>query len=131
MNGDTPATISVGDTYADLGAQITGPQEDLNLGIHLYIDGAAVDAVQLDTSVAGKHTIDYVATDAGGSTATSTRTVIIAAPANDNRAPAAASTPPALEPANDNAISSPEQTEGLPATGTDGATTTEASSSAP
>src|SRR5947207_6341577 len=40
INGDNPAHIGVGGTYADLGATITGPQEDLNLGIHLYIDNA-------------------------------------------------------------------------------------------
>jgi hypothetical protein len=60
-----------------------GPQQDLNLGIHLYIDGAPADALQLDTSVAGTHSLDYVVTDAAGLTATSTRTVIVTAPAND------------------------------------------------
>ena len=43
--------------YADLGATITEPEGDLNLGIHLYVDGAAIDAVQLDTSLPGNHTI--------------------------------------------------------------------------
>jgi hypothetical protein len=36
INGDNPANVSVGLTYADIGATITGPQADLNLGIHLY-----------------------------------------------------------------------------------------------
>ena len=32
INGVNPATIHVGATYVDLGATITGPQSDLNLG---------------------------------------------------------------------------------------------------
>jgi hypothetical protein len=106
INGANPARINVGDTYADLGATITGPQQDLNLGIHLYIDGAPMDAVQLDTSTAGTHKIDYVATDAAGLAATSTRTVIVSAPANDNHATStptvATSTAPITPVANDN-----------------------------
>jgi hypothetical protein len=31
INGDNPAIIQVGATYTDLGAQITSPQQDLNL----------------------------------------------------------------------------------------------------
>jgi hypothetical protein len=96
INGNNPAEVNVGDTYADLGATITSPTADLNLGIHLYVDGVAVDAVQLDTSTAATHSVDYVATDPAGLTATSTRTVIVSAAANDN---AASSTPVA---ANDN-----------------------------
>ena len=33
VNGDNPAIIQAGATYTDLGATITGPQQDLNLGI--------------------------------------------------------------------------------------------------
>jgi hypothetical protein len=33
ITGDNPAALHVGDSYADLGATITGPQADLNLGI--------------------------------------------------------------------------------------------------
>ncbi|MDO8521658.1 MAG: hypothetical protein Q7S08_00005, partial [bacterium] len=66
----------------DLGAIITGPTEaDTNLGIHTFLDGLAMDTINLDTSIAGTHTIDYVATNSAG-TATSTRTVIVEAPAN-------------------------------------------------
>ena len=72
VNGANPATINVGDSCQDLGATITGPTADLNLGTHLYIDGIATDAVQLDTSVAGTHLIDYVVSDSSGLTSTST-----------------------------------------------------------
>jgi hypothetical protein len=39
INGDNPAIIHVGDTYADLGATITGPQADKNLDIKTYLNG--------------------------------------------------------------------------------------------
>ncbi|MDO8552759.1 MAG: hypothetical protein Q7S01_04560, partial [bacterium] len=81
INGNNPSNITIGDTYGDLGAIITGPTEsDKNLGIYTFLDGVAMDTIQLDTSVAGEHTIDYVATNSFGA-ATSTRTVIIEAPA--------------------------------------------------
>ncbi len=107
LNGDNPATIQVGATYADLGATITGPEADLNLDIQLYIDGAPTDAIQLDTTKAGTHSIDYVVTDAANLTSTTTRTVIVGAPANDNVAtssPAVSTTTPPIPPpvANDN-----------------------------
>ena len=84
INGNNPATITVGNSYADLGATITGPQADLNLGIHLFIDGAPTDAVQLDTSVAGTHAIDYVVTGLSGLTSTTTHTIIVSGAANNN-----------------------------------------------
>jgi Chaperone of endosialidase/Domain of unknown function (DUF5011) len=94
VNGDNPAIIQVGTTYNDLGATITGPQQDLNLGISTFVNGVAVSPVQIDTSTAATDTIEYVASDQSGLTATSTRTVIIEAPANDNQA--------TTTPANDN-----------------------------
>ncbi|MEK7107517.1 MAG: hypothetical protein AAB899_05025, partial [Patescibacteria group bacterium] len=81
ISGNNPARIVVGDTYGDLGAIITGPTEaDKNLGIHTFLDGVAMDTIQLDTSAAGEHKVDYVATNSFGA-ATSTRTVIIETPA--------------------------------------------------
>jgi hypothetical protein len=50
--------------------------------------------VEIDTSTAATDTIAYVATDQSGLTSTSTRTVIVAAPANEN---AATTTQPALQ----------------------------------
>jgi Chaperone of endosialidase/LVIVD repeat len=96
INGDNPAIVQVGAIYNDLGATITGPQADLNLGIATFVNGVAMSPVQIDTSQAATDTIDYV--DQSGLTSTSTRTVIVVAPqaANDNQA---SSTPSA---ANDN-----------------------------
>ncbi|OGG70479.1 hypothetical protein A3F27_03645 [Candidatus Kaiserbacteria bacterium RIFCSPHIGHO2_12_FULL_53_13] len=80
INGNNPANLTVGDVYGDLGAIITGPTtEDTNLGIHTFLNGVEMQLIQLDTSVAGTHVIDYVVTNAAG-TATSTRTVIVADP---------------------------------------------------
>jgi hypothetical protein len=50
--------------------------------------------VQIETTEAATDTIDYVATDQNGLMATSTRTVIVEPPANDNQATST--------PANDN-----------------------------
>jgi hypothetical protein len=75
--GDNPAVLHVGDTYADLGATITGPQADLNLGIKTFLNGALMSNIIIDTSSQATDTIDYVATDSTGLTSTSTRTVLI------------------------------------------------------
>jgi hypothetical protein len=84
VNGDNPAIIQVG-------ATVTGPQADLNLGISTYVNGAPMNPIQLDTTQAATDTIQYVATDQSGLTSTSTRTAIIQ-PANDNTPPLASTT---------------------------------------
>jgi hypothetical protein len=95
VNGDNPAIIHIGDTYADLSATITGSQGDLNLGIKTFLNDRLVSNIVLDTTAMATDTIDYVTTDDAGltSTSTSTRTVLIEA-ANDNQA--------STTPANDN-----------------------------
>jgi hypothetical protein len=107
INGDNPAVIQVGATYNDLGATITGPQADLNLGITTYLNGSLTNNIVIDTTQAATDTIDYVATDQSGLTSTSTRTVIVEAPANDNQAtstPANDNSPP-LDPTGTDATS--------------------------
>ena len=79
INGDNPAYINVGAAFNDLGATITGPIADLNLGVTTYMNGIETNPVQIDTSAAATDTIDYVATGQNGLTSTSTRTVIIEA----------------------------------------------------
>jgi hypothetical protein len=97
INGDNPAIIHVGDSYADLGATITGTTEaDRNLGIKYFLNGQLVSNIVLDASKAATDTIDYVAPDPNGLTATSTRTVIIEAAALPSPPPpAVASSTPA------------------------------------
>ena len=82
LNGNNPATIDVGASYADLGATITSPQADLNLGITVEVDNATStdNAVHIDTSKPGTHTILYTVTDPQGLTGSVTRTVIVATP---------------------------------------------------
>jgi hypothetical protein len=83
INGDNPAIIEVGDSYADLGATVsdTGPGQagDANLGYQTFLNGTLVSNIVIDTSQVATDTIDYVVTDTDGLTATSTRTVIIEA----------------------------------------------------
>ncbi len=68
-----------GDTYSGLGASIDD-NVDHNLGYKTFLNGALVSDIVIDTSAPGTSTIDYVATDSARNTATSTRTVIVAAP---------------------------------------------------
>ena len=80
INGDNPAIITIGDSYADLGATIIAPQADLNLGIKMFLNGMLTSNIVVDTSAVATDTIDYVVTDTNGITATSTLTVIVEAP---------------------------------------------------
>jgi hypothetical protein len=78
VNGNNPATVHVGDTYNDLGATISGPQDDLNLGIQASVDNATstpVADISVDTTQTGTHTIVYSATDQNGLVGTVSRTV--------------------------------------------------------
>ena len=52
---------------------------DQNLGLKYFLNGALVSNIVIDTSAAATDTIDYVATDSAGNTATSTRTVVVEA----------------------------------------------------
>jgi len=102
INGNNPATIAVGSTYADLGAVITGPAADTNLGITVLVDNATSTGgtVTIDATTAGTHTIIYTVTNPAGLTGSATRTVIVSTPANDNSA--TSSLPVVPPPANDN-----------------------------
>jgi hypothetical protein len=86
INGDNPAHIHVGDSYADLGASV-GDNVDQNLGLKYFLNGALVSNIIIDSSAAATDTIDYAATDNAGNTATSTRTVIVESPATAEPAP--------------------------------------------
>ena len=78
INGNNPATIYIGDTYNDLGA-IATDSEGHELSYRTFINGVLSGDIVIDTSAAATDTIDYVATDTWGNTATSTRTVIVEA----------------------------------------------------
>ncbi|TSD04845.1 MAG: hypothetical protein Greene07147_899 [Parcubacteria group bacterium Greene0714_7] len=99
INGNNPATINVGDSYADLGASVTD-NVDQNLGIITLLDGTETVTVNLDTSAPGTHTITYRATDGAGNTASRTRTVIVEAPPSVNA-------PVTVQPVEDTPVSDP------------------------
>jgi hypothetical protein len=77
INGENPVHVSVGATYQDLGATITAPDADKNLGIKTFLNSALISDIVLDTSAVATDTIQYVVTDPTGLTATSTRTIIV------------------------------------------------------
>jgi hypothetical protein len=76
INGDNPAVISVGDSYADLGATAIDANGH-SLDIETFLNGDRVSSIMLDPSEPATDTIDYVATDSWGNTATGTRTVSV------------------------------------------------------
>ena len=76
MNGNNPAEIEKGSVYADLGATVTD-NVNQNLGYKTFLDGVLISQISLDTSTTTTYTIDYVATDQAGNTATTTRTVVV------------------------------------------------------
>jgi len=90
LQGNNPATVSIGAEYHDLGVTITDNM-DSNLGYEVWRNGEYLDrnltGVSVDTqpqlSDAGGqasttiHTISYVAQDQAGNVATSTRTIIV------------------------------------------------------
>ncbi|MDR3470357.1 MAG: tail fiber domain-containing protein [Devosia sp.] len=97
IEGDNPATIHIGDTYADIGA-FAKDSEGHDLSLRTLLNGALVSNIVINSSAAAIETIDYVATDTWGNTSTSTRTVIVeaaaaASPATDTST--STSTPPA------------------------------------
>ena len=89
--GNNPATVDVGDSYADLGA-IVSDNQGHTLGYGTFLNGTLVSNIVIDTSQIATDTIDYVATGTYGNTATSTRTVLIEAIAAASTTPATAAT---------------------------------------
>ena len=82
VNGNNPATITVGSTYGDLGALVTDNVSQ-NLGIYASVDGRATttpELITIDTSTTTIYTILYSATDQAGNTGTATRTVNVVDP---------------------------------------------------
>jgi hypothetical protein len=53
---------------------------DKNLGLKYFLNGALVSDIAIDATQVATDTVQYVATDPTGLTATSTRTVLIEAP---------------------------------------------------
>jgi hypothetical protein len=76
--GNNPATIHVGDTYNDLGA-IAKDSVGHDLGLKYFLNGTLVSNIVIDTDSVATDTIEYVAIDSAGNSATSTRALIIEA----------------------------------------------------
>ena len=72
--GDNPAKIALKTPYSDLGVYVSDPLFQ-QFGVHVTLDGAAVDAIQIDTSKVGTHTITYTVSNGQGASLTATRVV--------------------------------------------------------
>jgi hypothetical protein len=83
IQGSNPATINVGDIYTDFGA-IVHDNQGHDLSYRIFINGVLSGNILVDTSQVATDTIDYVATDTWGNTATSTRTIIIGSTASSS-----------------------------------------------
>jgi hypothetical protein len=107
INGNNPAHINIGDTYADLGATAKD-SEGHDLGLKTFLNSALVSDIVIDTSTTSTATVDYVATDTWGNTATATRSVIIeplASPVTDSDpVPAVVPDAPPLAPEESSAV---------------------------
>ena len=114
INGNNPAHVDVGTTYADLGARVEDNVAQ-NLGIHTFMNGVEVVSVNLDTSTDATHEIMYRATDQAGNVGEATRTVIVG-----TGIPEESTEPPVEEesiveettPGPETATTTPETTEG-------------------
>ncbi|TSD04963.1 MAG: hypothetical protein Greene07147_880 [Parcubacteria group bacterium Greene0714_7] len=104
INGNNPATIQVGNSYADLGALVTD-NVDQNIGMTTLLDGVETLTVNLDTSAPGTHTVTYRAVDVAGNTANVTRTVIVESAGSTSEP-----TPPSASPIPDTLNPTPSST---------------------
>jgi hypothetical protein len=114
VQGNNPASITIGETYIDLGATVVD-NVDENLSIKAQVDGGPevdISEITIDTSVAGTHVINYNAVDNNNNTGIADRTVYVVDP---NAATSSASTSPSQASPDEGA--SPE-TPPAPATDT-------------
>ena len=83
LNGDNPATIYTGETYADMGATVSD-NHDTVLYIYASVDGGSTiqpgDMITLDTTAVADHTITFTVTDEAGNTSSVSRTVHVVMP---------------------------------------------------
>jgi hypothetical protein len=96
LTGNNPATLELGSTYGDLGATVTDNVNN-NLGYKVSVDdGPEIypNEIQIDTSVAGEHTIVFTAVDQAGNVGTATRAVNVV----DSTVPSAPEPLPAEAP---------------------------------
>lgn len=94
--GNNPAEVPTGSTYSDLGALLVYPQNP-NLGYYIFYNGKQTSNPRIDTSVPGRHEIEYRATDMEGRQVVAVRTVVVG---GGEPAPTPVEeTPPAPEPA--------------------------------
>ena len=79
INGNNPAQVVIGASYADLGATVTDNVSP-NLGVYAIVNGVDVGAVsniQIGTASSSTYTIEYYSLDQAGNRGSATRTVVV------------------------------------------------------
>jgi len=82
--GEKNVRVALGGAYVDLGATVLDDR-DTDIVLELYLNGAAVESVVIDTSVIGTYEIMYFAEDSGGKTDGEVRRVEVYDPALENQ----------------------------------------------
>lgn len=74
--GETPYRVAIGETYRDLGARATDP-EDGALAVDVWLDGALADRIAIGTALSGEYQVLYRAVDSDGNHAEAVRQVVV------------------------------------------------------
>lgn len=74
--GNNPARIPLNTPYVDLGV-VVSDNVNSNIGVSYTVGGSVVSEVEIDTSVAGEHSVVYSAVDQAGNRRTIERVVIV------------------------------------------------------
>ncbi|MDO8620036.1 MAG: hypothetical protein Q7R64_01655, partial [bacterium] len=138
VNGNNPANVEVGVSYADLGASVTDNVSS-NLGVYAIVNGVDVGAasnISISTASSTTHTIEYYSTDGAGNrgsvqrivnigTATPSADVAVepsasetatSTPATSEPEPEVVTEPPVDESQSDTSTPAPEAPETTPET---------------
>lgn len=95
--GNNPFVLNVGDVYTDPGVLILD-NKDMGIVPTISVDGNLVQNISIDTSIAGHHTINYLAKDTSGNTTSVVREVVV----NSQSATTTPEVPPTIEPPQSN-----------------------------
>jgi hypothetical protein len=95
--GNNPAQVALRASYVDLGVVFLDPY-GVNVGVHTFLNGAEVSSINIDTSIAAAHVVEYRATDPAGGVAYVKRIVLVGGAEDPGGAISSSGTPVAPPP---------------------------------